>query len=129
MYRELRKVMKKLAFLTFVLFFFVSQSFAYYSRTTKNGGPNGYNKTQKVVGNGNTTISCEGPGYDSCPHIFKQSPETDNDPNIDNADFLLNLVIQRIQLGELTGTEVYNGLMATWSSDNVNMTNSDILIQ
>lgn len=102
---------------------------AYYSRTTKNGGPNGYSKTTKITGSGHTTIWCENPGYDSCPHIFKQSPETDNDPNIDNADFLLTLVIQKIQLGELVGNETYNGLTATWNSDNSSMLNSQILIQ
>lgn len=101
-----------------LIVFSVNESFAYYTRTTTNGGPNGYKKTTKDVVDGNTTIECSDPGYDACP----------NRPANPTQGGLVDAAISSIQGGTLSGSITTAEGTVTWTSDDTNMTNSIITI-
>jgi len=98
--------------------FSVSNSFAWYTRTTSNGGPNGYDKTSKDITDGNTTISCTNPGYSACP----------NRPANPAHDELVDAALAQIASGNLSGSITTADGTVNWTSDDSNMTNSSITI-
>jgi hypothetical protein len=113
--------MKKTILLVALFMLTMSSAFATYTRTTENGGPNGYDYASAVTDEqGNTTIKCRNPGYEACP--TKAANLTTTQKN------LLNYAASRIQNGFLSGSYTLNGQTITWVSDSVEMLNSTITI-
>ena len=91
-----------------IVLFTATNSFATFSRETTNGGPNGYDKTEKKVDDAsNTTIKCWNPGYEKCPESFIKL----------NDQHLYTIAIDNIKSGNLKGSYSDNTGTVTWSSD------------
>ena len=92
---------------------------AWTIRNTKNGGPNGYNATSKVVDNdGNTTISCAGAGNDACPaSCAKPADQTG-----------VSHALTAIAAGDLSDSwfNFSTGTTTTWTADSPLAWNSEI---
>lgn len=100
----------------------MSSAFATYTRTTENGGPNGYDYTNATTDEqGNTTIKCRNPGYEACPTKASASLTTTEKD-------LLKYAAGKIQNGVLSGSYTLNGQTITWVSDSIEMFNSTITI-
>ena len=93
-------------------------TYADYIRTTTNGGKNGYQVTQKTIIDGNTVIDCVDPGYEVCPTISYSPSEQP----------AINFAISKIGMGTLSGSDVIEGHIVTWFSDDCEMTNSTIRV-
>jgi hypothetical protein len=62
------KSLIKTALVIGLIAFGCADSFGTYSRTTTNGGPNGYSSTyENIDDDGNVTIRCSDPGSEGCP--------------------------------------------------------------
>lgn len=101
------------------LCFAFNSSFANYTRVTKNGGANGYDKTSKTVVGENTDISCSDPGFEPCPTASFNPLEQP----------LINYALDQISVGNLKGSYSSGGLTVTWLSDSSRMLNSSISVQ
>ena len=101
-----------------LIVFSVSDSFAWYTRTTEDGGPNGYKTTSVDKVDGNTTIVCKNPGYSACP----------TSPRDPGQNVLINYAIASIAAGNLSGSYTDSSGTVDWTSDDTDMTNSNIYI-
>lgn len=116
--------MKKLILLTVcgVSFFSLAEDPKKVTRTTTNGGANGYNHTKYVDDGAAITIDCWNPGYESCPNV----------PSINVSSVGERYALQQISNGNLSGstTIVESGvrLLVIWSSRDTNATNSTISV-
>ncbi len=102
-----------------------------YVRTTRDGGPDGYNSTSKEVSGQNTTIECSDPGFESCPTIVNPG-----DGGIPAAaqEICYEHAIGQIREGRTVGQKVIDvrgmGRFAvTWSSRDENAYSSKIEIK
>jgi hypothetical protein len=98
-----------------------SGSYAWTVRNTKDGGPNGYNSTSKVVDNdGNTTIGCAGAGNDQCPNSVAKPGDQRG----------INHALIAIGSGSLAGTWIdpIGGITTTWSATSSAGTDSNIAV-
>lgn len=106
-------------------------SFADYTRTLKDEGPNGFKSTSKVVEGDNTVIACSDPGWNGCPTTFAGDGDGDIPVNVQiiGTDFALNQINQGNSLGNqrfnIAGSGVFNVM---WTSE-TGTSNSTIQIK
>lgn len=110
---RLNKIMIGLAFC-----FIYNYTYADYIRTTSNGGKYGYDIIHKLVIDGDTSIDCLNPGFEACPTLSYNPSEQP----------AIIFAIAKIGRGTLSGSDVIEGHIVTWFSDDCEMTNSTIRV-
>jgi len=118
--------MKKIILLIVLVGFAYSSSFAIYSRTMKNCGRFGCSSVKELRDEKNVTITCKNPGVSECPTVFGGGQQGGPDEVIANE--LLQFAITTIQNGTLSGESSNGNFIVVWQSDNIQMTNSSIII-
>ncbi len=99
----------------------VSSADARFTRVTRDGGPHGFKDTWVERDGDETYIECSGPGWTKCPDKSVVPVEQD----------LVDYAVLQIELGNLNGllTDPGSGLTVSWDSDDVEMSNSDIVVE
>ena len=113
--------MKKIILSLAVLTVSVGSAFATYTRTTKNGGKDGYASTKAEKDNeGNTRIDCYDPGFEACPTTAGKLTA--------NETRLIRVAADKIKAGRLSGSYTNEGQTITLNSDSSEMYNSTVSI-
>jgi hypothetical protein len=119
--------MRKKIILITILFVYIQNAYSakIYSRTTSNGGPNGYNSVSRLHYEivlpipfvdsdywpvlDYTSITCNGPGNEDCPQTIAYSPDQNYDQvDVNFINTLVKIADNNIEASNNNGTYTSN---------------------